>query len=129
MFLPELFMNYSGKPVKTVVNLYKILVEQIVVFYDDMDLEFGKIRVKTGGGSAGHKGITSLDQSIGKNYTKCRIGIGKPKYRSDVSNYVLSNFSKMELKLLQKDLFCNMLEALPEIFMRINHCLLENYLC
>jgi PTH1 family peptidyl-tRNA hydrolase len=89
-------MNLSGKSVQAVVNFYKINMENIVVIQDDLDLSFGAVRFKLAGGDGGHNGIKSLDAMIGKNYLRCRVGIGKPVHKSAVSDFVLSNFSADE---------------------------------
>jgi PTH1 family peptidyl-tRNA hydrolase len=90
---PSTYMNLSGKSVQAVVNFYKIDMENIVVIQDDLDLPFGAVRFKLAGGDGGHNGIKSLDAMIGKNYLRCRVGIGKPVHKSAVSDFVLSNFS------------------------------------
>ncbi len=90
---PSTYMNLSGKSVQAVVNFYKIDMENIVVIQDDLDLPFGAVRFKLAGGDGGHNGIKSLDAMIGKNYLRCRVGIGKPVHKSAVSDFVLGNFS------------------------------------
>ena len=71
--------------------------EDVIVFHDDLDIEFGKIKAKFGGSSAGHNGIASIDKFIGKDYSRVRIGIGKPKGKIEVGDYVLQNFDEDEL--------------------------------
>ena len=93
---PQTFMNTSGECVSQVVNFYKIPPEKILVFYDELDLPTAKIRVKTGGGNGGHKGLRSLDAYINKNYIRIRIGIDHPGDKAQVSRYVLSKFSPQE---------------------------------
>jgi PTH1 family peptidyl-tRNA hydrolase len=88
-------MNLSGDCVGLISNYYKINTENIIVVHDDLDLDLGKVRVKIGGGSAGHNGIKSIDSVISKNYIRVRVGISRPNY-PDVSDYVLSKFSKSE---------------------------------
>jgi PTH1 family peptidyl-tRNA hydrolase len=90
---PSTYMNLSGKSVQAVVNFYKIDMDNIVVIQDDLDLAFGAVRFKLAGGDGGHNGIKSIDAMMGKNYLRCRIGIGKPIHKSAVSDFVLSNFS------------------------------------
>ena len=90
---PLTFMNNSGICVKELVEYFKIDVENIIVFHDDMDVDLGKIKVKFGGSSAGHNGIDSIDKNIGKNYSRIRIGIGRPKNTSNGADHVLDNFS------------------------------------
>lgn len=93
---PQTYMNKSGIAVSEVANFYKIPLEDIYVFQDDMDLELGKMKFKTGGSSAGHNGIKSIDEMIGKDYHRIRIGIGRPKYNKDVINFVLNKFTEDE---------------------------------
>lgn len=93
---PSTYMNLSGKSVQAVVNFYKIDMNNIVVIQDDLDLPFGALRLKLAGGDGGHNGLKSIDAMIGKNYLRCRVGIGKPLYKSAVSDFVLSNFSNDE---------------------------------
>lgn len=94
---PETFMNVSGQSVQPAMAFFKIPPENVVVFYDELDLPPGKIRVKQGGGSGGHNGIKSIDQSLGnKDYWRVRIGIGHPGDKNRVSGYVLSDFDKAD---------------------------------
>jgi peptidyl-tRNA hydrolase, PTH1 family len=93
---PQTFMNLSGSAVLQAMQFYKIPIENIFVFHDDIDLEVGKIKFKTGGGSGGHNGLKSIDALIGNNYNRVRIGVGRPQFTNDVSNFVLSNFVKQE---------------------------------
>lgn len=92
---PQTFMNLSGRAVGEVVQFYKIPHHGIVVMYDELDLAAGKIRMKIGGGAAGHNGIRSVDAAIGPDYRRLRIGIGHPG-RDRVLGYVLQNFSADE---------------------------------
>ena len=91
---PTTFMNRSGLSVGECARFYKIPPEQVVVMYDELDLTPGKIRVKTGGGSAGHNGLKSIDGHFGKNYRRLRIGIGHPGDKNKVQSYVLHDFSR-----------------------------------
>lgn len=93
---PLTYMNRSGLSVGQVARFYKIPLEQILVIHDDLDLAPGKIRLKLGGGTGGHRGLQSLDQSVGKNYWRLRIGIGHPGHRDEVNAYVLQDFSSRE---------------------------------
>lgn len=95
---PQTFMNNSGVAVSQVKNFYKIPIENIFVFHDDLDLEFCKLRFKQGGGDGGHNGIKSIDSMIGKNYYRIRMGIGRPQNSEDVANYVLGKFSANNLE-------------------------------
>ncbi len=95
-FFPMSYMNNSGEPAGELVRFYKIPLEHITIFHDELDLPLAKIRVKTGGGNGGHNGLKSLDAHLGENYQRVRIGIGHPGNKDLVSDYVLSNFSKEE---------------------------------
>lgn len=98
---PMTYMNESGQSVGKVAKFYKIPPEKIVVFYDELDLPPGKVKVKQGGGAGGHNGIKSIDAHLGnKNYWRVRMGIGHPGDKNRVSGYVLSDFSKEEQKWL-----------------------------
>lgn len=92
---PLTFMNLSGKSVGEAVHFYKVPLSQVVVAYDELDLAAGKIRMKTGGGAAGHNGIRSIDAAIGQDYRRLRVGIGHPG-RDRVLGYVLQNFTADE---------------------------------
>ena len=108
---PQTYMNLSGQAVSKIAHFYKIPIEDIIAIHDDLDLEFIKVKTKINGGSGGHNGIKSIDQHLGKNYYRIRIGIGKPDINYDVSNFVLSKFTKAEEKLTQilfKDLLNNL---------------------
>ncbi|WP_297441396.1 aminoacyl-tRNA hydrolase [Sulfurimonas sp.] len=95
---PLTFMNLSGDSVIKVKNFYKI--EDVVVIHDDLDLPFGALRFKRGGGHGGHNGLKSIDSKIGKEYIRIRIGIGKPEHKGEVVSYVLGKFSAEQLKCL-----------------------------
>ena len=97
---PQTYMNKSGIAVSEVANFYKIPLDKIFVFQDDLDLKLGKVKVKTGGGSAGHNGIKSIDEMIGKDYNRVRIGIDRPQF-GDVVNYVLKKFTEDERIVLE----------------------------
>ena len=99
---PLTFMNNSGICIKELIDYFKIDAKNVFVFHDDMDIDVGKIKVKFGGGSAGHNGIESLDKNIGKNYTRIRIGIGHPKKSSTGADHVLDNFSNEEKQDISK---------------------------
>ena len=93
---PLTFMNNSGICIRELIEYFKIDAEDVIVFHDDLDVEFGKIKTKFGGSTAGHNGIASIDKFIGKDYSRVRIGIGKPKNNIEVSDYVLQNFDEDE---------------------------------
>lgn len=102
---PQTFMNLSGKSVAEVVRFFKIPLEHVYVIHDDLDLEPGKIRIKKGGGNGGHNGLTSLDQHMGKEYVRVRVGIGHPGHKDLVTSYVLGNFSKNDQNWLEPTLW------------------------
>ena len=93
---PLTFINNSGVAIKELIDYFKIDAKNVIVFHDDMDIDIGKIKVKFGGSSAGHNGIESIDKNIGKNYSRIRIGIGRPKNNSTGAEHVLDNFSNEE---------------------------------
>ena len=99
---PLTFMNNSGICIRELIEYFKIDAGDVIVFHDDLDVEFGKIKAKFGGSSAGHNGVASIDKFIGKDYSRVRIGIGKPKNPVDVANYVLQNFNEDEAASLEK---------------------------
>ena len=99
---PLTFMNNSGICIRELIEYFKIDAEDVIVFHDDLDVDFGKVKAKFGGTSAGHNGIESIDKFIGKDYSRVRIGIGKPGTKTDVSEYVLKNFDEEEIKELKK---------------------------
>ena len=99
---PLTFMNNSGICIRELLEYFKIETEDVIVFHDDLDVEFGKIKVKFGGSSAGHNGIASIDKFIGKDYSRVRIGIGKPENKVSASDYVLNDFTEDEQKHLEK---------------------------
>src|SRR5487761_275312 len=90
---PQTFMNASGDSVAETARFYKIPVGEIAVIHDEIDLEAGKLRVKQGGGAAGHNGLRSIDAQLGEDYWRMRIGIGHPGVKELVEPYVLQNFS------------------------------------
>ncbi len=99
---PTTFMNESGRSLGAVLRYYKIEPATLFVFYDELDLAPGKLRVRFGGGSAGHNGIKSLRAHIGPDYWRVRMGIGHPGDKDLVSDYVLSDFSKAESLWMDK---------------------------
>lgn len=93
---PQTFMNLSGQAVGQALRFYKLEPSAVTVFYDEIELPAGKVRVKTGGGSAGHNGIRSLDQHLGKDYRRVRIGVGHPGAKEMVHGHVLGDFAKSD---------------------------------
>ena len=98
---PQTYMNLSGESVREAVRFYKMGPEQVIVFHDDLDLTPGKIRVKTGGGNAGHNGLKSIDGQIGNGFRRVRLGIGHPGDKRQVTNYVLQDFAKGEAPVVE----------------------------
>ncbi len=98
---PRGYMNESGGPVKALATFYKVPPEQVVAVHDELDLPFGTLRVKLGGGDNGHNGLRSIRSSLGTgDFHRVRVGIGRPRGRQDVSDFVLSDFSSVERKEL-----------------------------
>ena len=98
---PKSYMNESGGPVASLRGFFKIPVERIVVVHDELDLPFGGLRLKRGGGDGGHNGLKSLTTSLGsKDYLRVRFGIGRPPGRQDPADYVLKDFSTTERREL-----------------------------
>ena len=109
---PLTFMNNSGICIRELIEYFKINVEDVIVFHDDLDIDFTKIKAKFGGSSAGHNGIASIDKFIGKEYSRVRIGIGKPNSKIEVSDFVLTNFTDEEKVKLEK-VIQNVIEFMP----------------
>ncbi len=109
---PQTFMNESGRSVGEAARFFKIEPEQIIVFHDELDLEPGKLRVKKGGGLAGHNGLKSMAAHIGKDFRRVRLGIGHPGDKNKVMGYVLRDFPKADDKWLDP-LLDAMAEAAP----------------
>lgn len=93
---PMTFMNESGRAVQQAMQFYKIPLDKVTVFHDELDLAPGKFRMKTGGGIAGHNGLRSIRQCSGEDFHRARLGIGHPGHKDKVHSYVLSNFAKAE---------------------------------
>ena len=100
LFKPATFMNESGRAVAEALRFYKLDVSALTVFHDELDLAPFKVRVKQGGGTAGHNGLRSIDQHLGADFRRVRIGIGHPGHKDRVTGYVLGNYAKAELDLL-----------------------------
>jgi len=96
LLLPGTYMNDSGRAVAEAVQFYKLGLADIVVFHDELDLPPGKLRVKTGGGNAGHNGLRSITAHVGNDYRRVRFGIGHPGDKDMVESYVLQDFAKSE---------------------------------
>ena len=111
---PTTYMNNSGMAVQAIKEYYKLEMEDIIVIHDDIDLPFGTVKFKIGGGHGGHNGLRSIDAHIGKEYIRVRIGVGKPQDKADVANYVLNNFSKEELNKLP-DIIAHTVDAIKAL--------------
>ena len=99
---PTTFMNLSGQSVTAVKKFYKI--DDVVLIHDDLDLPFGAIRFKMGGGHGGHNGLKSTDGLIGKEYLRVRVGIGRPEHKGEVSSFVLGKYAPEQKETLQKQI-------------------------
>jgi PTH1 family peptidyl-tRNA hydrolase len=111
---PQTFMNLSGQAVGEAMRFYKLTPDDVIVLYDELDLAPGKVRVKTGGGHAGHNGIRSLHQHIGPDFTKVRLGIGHPGDKRLVTNHVLGDFAKADRDWLD-DLLRGIADGAPKL--------------
>ncbi len=98
---PLTFMNNSGICIGELIEYFKMDAADVIVFHDDLDIDVGKIKAKFGGSSAGHNGIESIDKFIGKDYSRVRIGIGKPESKISISDYVLNDFNDEEKEKLE----------------------------
>ena len=99
---PTTFMNESGRAVGEALRYYKLAPSDVLVIHDDLDLAAGKLRIKLGGGHAGHNGLRSIDDHIGRDYRRLRLGIGHPGDRERVHGYVLSDISRAETAMFDK---------------------------
>jgi len=100
---PQTYMNLSGQSIQGLAHFYKIPLENMIVAHDDLDLPFGTIRIRPGGGPGGQKGVASTIERLGsKDFPRLRIGIGRPPGRMDPADYVLQDFSKADLPLLSE---------------------------
>ena len=97
---PQTFMNLSGQSIRQAADFYQKTPEEIIVVHDDLDLPFGTVRIKVGGGDGGHKGIRSLMDHLGGAFTRVRLGIGKAPFKDDMEHYVLQTFPKADLEAL-----------------------------
>lgn len=97
---PGTFMNESGRAVRAAMDFYKLAPEDVTVFHDELDLLPMKVKVKRGGGTAGHKGLRSTDAHLGPDFRRVRLGIGHPGHKDRVTGYVLGNYAKAEIEAL-----------------------------
>jgi len=112
---PLTFMNLSGRAVRFLVDFYKIPLDNVMVIHDDIDLPFGRIKIKRGGGNGGHNGLKSIDNLVGNNYWRIRIGVGRPEMKSMVVSHVLGNFSDEEMPTIEK-IATEIADNLPTLF-------------
>jgi len=113
---PATYMNESGRAVGEAVRFYKLAPADVIVIYDEIDLAAAKLRVKQGGGNAGHNGLRSIDAHLGdKNYWRVRLGVGHPGDKTQVKNYVLGDFSKADQGWLNRELAA-VADELPALF-------------
>ncbi len=111
---PTTFMNLSGQSVGAALRFFKLEPAEVIVFHDELDLAPGKLRLKQGGGHAGHNGLRSIHQHIGPDYARVRLGIGHPGHKDRVAAYVLSNFAKSDQDWLE-DLLNGISKGAPEL--------------
>ena len=111
---PETYMNESGRSVGEAARFLKIAEKDIVVFYDEIDLAPGKLKVKTGGGNAGHNGLRSISAHLGNDYVRVRIGVGHPGMKELVARWVLSDFAKADREWLEP-LLLSLAKAAPRL--------------
>ncbi|MEW2707049.1 aminoacyl-tRNA hydrolase [Streptomyces koyangensis] len=97
---PQSYMNLSGGPVTALRDFYKVPTERIVAIHDELDIDYGALRLKLGGGDNGHNGLKSMTKSLGPDYHRVRFGIGRPPGRMQVADFVLKDFSSTERKEL-----------------------------
>jgi peptidyl-tRNA hydrolase, PTH1 family len=125
---PQTYMNLSGQSVQGLANFYKLPLEQLLVAHDDLDLPFGVIRVRPGGGPGGQKGVASAIERLGtKDFARLRLGIGRPPGRMDPADYVLQDFSREDMKELSAILdraadaaLCFIMDGLEKTMNRFN---------
>lgn len=111
---PQTYMNLSGQSVSEAARFYKIPPENIFVFHDELDIPAGRIKFKSGGGHAGHNGLRSVDQHMGKDFHRIRIGVGHPGHKEQVTGHVLGDFAKSD-QLWVSELLGAMAEAAPNL--------------
>ncbi len=112
---PTTFMNLSGNCVSEVLNFYKVLPQDLIVIYDDIDIEVGKIRIKPSGSAGTHNGMRDISSKLGTNdFVRVRVGAGKPQNNQDLANFVLGGFRKEEIEEINKAIE-NASEAVLEV--------------
>src|SRR6056297_3579533 len=111
---PATFMNLSGQSVGEAMRFHKLEPGDVTVFHDELDLAPGRLKLKQGGGHAGHNGLRSIHQHLGPDYARVRLGIGHPGHKDRVSGYVLSDFAKAEGEMLD-DLLRGIVDGAPKL--------------
>jgi PTH1 family peptidyl-tRNA hydrolase len=115
--MPQTYMNLSGKAVRKLLAFFKADINNLIVIHDDLDLPFGTVRLKTGGGNAGHKGLESIVEQLGSSdFMRVRIGIGKPAEKARIESYVLERFEPKEEAVL-KPIIQSAADAASEILL------------
>ena len=122
---PTTFMNESGRSVGETIKFFKLPSHKVFVFYDDLDLVPGKCRIKLGGGAGGHNGLKSLDNQIGNEYWRVRLGIGHPGHKDRVLQYVLQDFAKKEQNTWLAILLENLADNIQLLFERNENTLMS----
>ncbi|MCH2188733.1 aminoacyl-tRNA hydrolase [Candidatus Gracilibacteria bacterium] len=110
---PQTYMNLSGKAVQKIIQFYKIPVEDIVIIYDDISMEFGKIRLRETGSAGGQNGVKDIIRVLGNDFKRIKIGIGKDE-KYETSDWVLSKFREEELIELENEIFPKIIDILQE---------------
>lgn len=108
---PQTYMNNSGRAIQSAMTFYKIPLQNIIVLHDEIDLPLGKIRIKQGGGANGHNGLKDIDQLVGDNYWRIRLGVGRPEGQAPVHDYVLGRFTSEQMAHVE-----TLLKALTDKF-------------
>ena len=111
---PLTFMNNSAVCIKELIEYFKINAKDVILFHDDLDIDLGKIKATFGVSSAGHNGIESIDKFIGKEYSRVRVGIGRPKQKGQVNKHVLEDFNENEEEKIQ-DITENIVKLIPTL--------------
>ena len=124
LLLPGTFMNESGRALAEAAHFYKVGLDDIIVFHDELDLPPGKVRVKMGGGVAGHNGLRSISEHIGNDYWRVRIGIGHPGNKELVHPYVLSDFQKSDREWVEA--LCAVIADNAELLAKGNDASFQN---
>lgn len=113
--LPETYMNLAGEAVAEAVRFYRVAVERVVVFHDDLDLAPGRVKIKRGGGNAGHNGLRSIQERLGSaDFVRVRLGIGRPTGEGDAAGFVLAPFTTAERETVDR-MIGELVAVIPQI--------------